>query len=201
MNDNDAWCADLLKRRDPERWLASLYVPEARRGALVALWALDLEVGDVVAKTTEAMVGQIRLAWWRERLRGLADGAPQQPVLAALAAHGVDGPALEPLEDAALAALDGRWPESARTRGETLFMAGAKLLGGPVTDAVRQAGVFWASRRSDVPAHLEPGRAPAPLRPLFALAALARLPVQPAGSPVTPGRQARLLWSIVSGRH
>jgi 15-cis-phytoene synthase len=201
MNDDDAWCTDLVKRRDPERWLASLYVPEARRGAVVALWALDLEVGEVVAKTTEPMVGQIRLAWWRERLHELAAGAPSQPVLAALAAHGVDGPALEPLEDAALAALDGQWPEAARIRGETLFIEAARLLGGPVTDAVREAGVFWASRRSDVPAHLAPGRAPALLRPLFGLAALARLPGQPDGSPVTPGRQARLLWSIVSGRY
>jgi phytoene synthase len=199
MNDDDAWCADLVKRRDPERWLASLYVPPARRAALLALWALDMEIEEVARTTTDPMVGAIRLAWWRERLQRLADGAPAQPVLAALAAHGVDGPSVEPLEDAALAVLDGEAAEAARIRGATLFTAAAAVLGGVADDAVRAAGVFWASRRSGVPAALASGRAPPPLRPLFALAALARRPVQPDGSALPPGRQLKLLWSIVSG--
>jgi phytoene synthase len=37
----------------------------------MAVQALDLELESVVAGTTEPMIGEIRLAWWREALQGL----------------------------------------------------------------------------------------------------------------------------------
>ncbi len=134
------YCADLVRDRDRDRFLATLYAPATVRPALFALHALDLELAGVVATTTEAMLGEIRLAWWREALTRLDTAPPPaQPVLAALAAHalplGVKGQALEPLEDAFLSLLiDERLAGKALDdhldrRGGTLFGACATALG------------------------------------------------------------------------
>lgn len=217
-------CAALVRERDLDRYLATLYVPTARRPAAFALHALDLELAEVVRSTTEPMLGQIRLAWWREQLQALDGGArPAQPVLAALAEHvlpaGVSGASLEPLEDAALALLDADLTAAATARA-TLFEAAAKLLaahpdleqarcvgfGWAIIDAARQGRPVEPADLDRAEAALAPARSPSPARPLLALAALARadLAALRAGRPLpargTPGRQARLLWSIVTGR-
>ena len=102
-----------LKARDKDRWLACLYAPEAVRPGLMALFALDLELAQLVATTTEPMLGEIRLAWWRERLTELDAGrAPAQPLLQALLAHalpvvkGVELAGLPFLESFLVAAID-----------------------------------------------------------------------------------------------
>lgn len=148
------YCADLVRDRDRDRFLATLYAPSAVRPALFALHALDLELAGVVATTTEAMLGEIRLAWWREALTRLDTAPPPaQPVLAALAASalplGVRGQALEPLEDAYLSLLiDERLAGRALDdhldrRGGTLFGACATALG--VAQPSAQAlGRVWA---------------------------------------------------------
>jgi phytoene synthase len=147
-------CADFVRDRDRDRFLATLYAPAAVRPALFALHALDLELAGVVATTTEAMLGEIRLAWWREALTRLdVAPPPAQPVLAALAEHalplGVTGQALEPLEDAFLSLLiDDRLAARALDdhldrRGGTLFGACATVLG-VAQPSARTLGRVWA---------------------------------------------------------
>ena len=148
------YCADLVRTRDRDRWLATLYAPVEVRPALLALHALDLELAGVVASTTEAMLGEIRLAWWREALTKLDTAPPPaQPILAALAEHalplGVKGQALEPLEDAFLSLLiDERLAEKKlddhlERRGGTLFGALATVLG-VAQPSARELGRVWA---------------------------------------------------------
>jgi phytoene synthase len=101
----------------------------------------------VVATTTDARIGEIRLAWWRERLEALTRGEPPpaQPVLLALAAHGgpaLDAAALAGLEDGPLNALAGDWPRAAALRGERLFALAARLLGGAPAAGLGRA---WAA--------------------------------------------------------
>ena len=147
-------CAALVRDRDRDRYLATLYAPAEVRPALFALHALDLELAAVVATTTEAMLGEIRLAWWREALARLDTAPPPaQPVLAALAAYalplGVKGQALEPLEDAFLSLLlDERLAGAAldaqlERRGGTLFGACATALG-VAQPSARALGRMWA---------------------------------------------------------
>ena len=147
-------CAALVRDRDRDRYLATLYAPAEVRPALFALHALDLELAAVVATTTEAMLGEIRLAWWREALARLDTAPPPaQPVLAALAASalplGVKGQALEPLEDAFLSLLlDERLSGAALDahldrRGGTLFGACATALG-VAQPSARALGRVWA---------------------------------------------------------
>ncbi|MGL4543454.1 MAG: squalene/phytoene synthase family protein, partial [Polymorphobacter sp.] len=183
---------------DRDRYIATLYAPAALRPALFALFALDLELAQVVAATTEPMLGEIRLAWWREQLDRLdTKPAPAQPTLAALAQEvmprGVSGKSLDALEDAHLALLlDEHFDAVALEhhidrRGGTVFAAAATLLGGDVAVA-RRFGKLWALgdfvRRGERTPHLSRelliaarealaiGVCPPGLRPLAALAAL-----------------------------
>jgi 15-cis-phytoene synthase len=139
---------------DRDRYLAVLHAPATAQAGLFALFALDLELAHVVASTTEPMLGEIRLAWWREQLIRLdAAPAPAQPTLAALKAEvvprDVTGRSLEPLEDAFLALLldpafdDIALERYARLRGGTLFGAAATVLGGDAAVGALMGGV-WA---------------------------------------------------------
>ena len=218
---------ELVRARDPDRYLASLYAPPAARDALLALHALDIEIAEVARTTTEPMLGQIRLAWWREQLQGLDAGAPSpQPTLAAIAAEvmpkGLNAASLERLEDANLALLEDDISTYADARA-SLFEAGVRLLVLDPTPALveqaRTVGTGWAivdaarQGRSLQPADLvraaetlKPVATPSAVRPLFALGSLAGadLAVLRAGRAPsargTPGRQVRLLWSMITGR-
>ena len=106
----------LIRRVDPDRWLASRFVADASaRADLVALYAFHHELARAVEVASQPLVAEIRLAWWREALDELFDGRPlrRHPVAEALAeavrrrplARGV----LENLIDARLRDLAG-WP-------------------------------------------------------------------------------------------
>ena len=58
-----------------DRQTALEQLPARVRPAFVALWDLDLAFASVVSTTSEPQVGAIRLAWWRERLEELDQGA------------------------------------------------------------------------------------------------------------------------------
>ncbi|THD36529.1 MAG: hypothetical protein E7773_05815 [Sphingomonas sp.] len=209
---------------DPTRTLALSYAPADRRAALEALFALDAALGQVLRTTREPMVGQMRLAWWREALVRL-DGAPApgEPVLQALAADAlprgasgrvlagmVDGwePLLGTIDDAALA-------DHARLRGGILFAQASAVLGAGARDAFDDAGRGWAL--GDLAAHLsDPALAArardmaAPLlaqatrrrwsRNARALGALAHAARMDLSGPAAPWRVARLGWHRLTGR-
>jgi 15-cis-phytoene synthase len=85
MPDAFAYCENLLRAGDKDRWLASLFAPAARRSHLYALYAFNLEIARVRELAREAMAGEIRLQWWREVLTGTRAGeAAANPVAAAL---------------------------------------------------------------------------------------------------------------------
>ncbi len=78
-----------LRRRDPDRWLSSRFVADAKaRADLVLLYALDGELARIPAAVSEPLIGEIRLAWWREGLDEIAAGGivRAHPLLQALAA-------------------------------------------------------------------------------------------------------------------
>ena len=68
--------------------LAVLFTPVGHRRALSSYLALDLRLGQIVAKTREPMLGQMRLAWWRENLAKPASERPKgDEVLDAIGVH------------------------------------------------------------------------------------------------------------------
>ena len=70
MDANEKYCAELVREADRERYLATLFAPADRRGALFSLHAFDIEVSRIRDLAREPMPGEIRLQWWREVLEG-----------------------------------------------------------------------------------------------------------------------------------
>ena len=162
-----------VRRRDRDRYLALLYAPVGLRPALFALHGLDLELASVVVGTTEEMIGEIRLAWWREALEGLDAGrVPAQPLLEVLAGdvvpHGIAGAELATLEDRWLGMIGTSDVPAAHVEGGAqLFAMSARLFGGDPKPAAVLGRAWVLGDDSGLP------RVAAALRPLLGLVRLA----------------------------
>jgi 15-cis-phytoene synthase len=189
-----------LRLADPERELAVAYALPARQPALRTLFLLDERFGQIVSSTAEPMIGLMRLAWWREALEKLDQGAaPAEPLLQAvgsrLLCRGIAGAALAEIEDGWAALLDGEPDQTAivrhgARRGGVLFTLGALIVGAEDLQ-LGAAGELWAlgdlaHRHSSPGARMEARALARPLaawfssvrwskpaRPLAMLAALA----------------------------
>src|SRR5258707_10863917 len=84
MSDHFAHCENLVREADKDRFLATLFAPADRRGALFALYAFNIEVARVREAVREAMAGEIRLQWWRDAIEMGAREAQAHPVPAPL---------------------------------------------------------------------------------------------------------------------
>ncbi|HEY7797158.1 MAG TPA: squalene/phytoene synthase family protein [Hyphomonadaceae bacterium] len=60
-----------LKRTDENRWLATRYAPPEARERLVAIYLLHHELSRAL-RSKEAMLGKIRIQWWRETIDQIA---------------------------------------------------------------------------------------------------------------------------------
>ena len=78
MTDSLTYCAQEVRRLDHERYLAALFAPDARRPALMALYAFNIEIAKIAEIVSEPMLGQIRLQWWREAIAELYEGTPRE---------------------------------------------------------------------------------------------------------------------------
>jgi 15-cis-phytoene synthase len=87
MQDAFAYCAELVRTADKDRYLASLFAPAEHRGALHALYAFNAEVARVREVAREPLPGEIRLQWWSEVIGGgRSEEARANPVASALLA-------------------------------------------------------------------------------------------------------------------
>lgn len=74
---------------------ALAYAPKRWRGAYATLFALNRRLGTIIAQANEPILAQMRLAWWRDRLKEQVEQRPQgDAVLTALGTcwHGQEGP-------------------------------------------------------------------------------------------------------------
>jgi NADH dehydrogenase [ubiquinone] 1 alpha subcomplex assembly factor 6 len=84
----DEYCTRELRSADPDRWLTTLFAPDARRPGLHALYAFNAEIARAREAVSQPMIGQIRLQWWREAWEGIWDNRPRNhPVVMALHVH------------------------------------------------------------------------------------------------------------------
>jgi phytoene synthase len=129
--------------------------PPGTRTSLDALFALDARLGQIVASTSEPLLGQMRLAWWGDALLKLdSNPAPAEPILRAIAAQllpmGVSSADLaEMCQGWEALLIAGQVDQAAllvyaEQRGAQLFSIGARLLGGSPGEALRSAGRAWA---------------------------------------------------------
>ena len=81
MEDHFKHCATLVRDRDRDRYLATLFAPIEVRDGLFALYAFDAEISRVRDLAREPMPGEIRLHWWRDAILGGRTGeAAANPV-------------------------------------------------------------------------------------------------------------------------
>ena len=90
----------LAEELPPPLRLAVSYAPRRAQAAWTALLALDRRLSRAALGASEPLLGQIRLAWWRDRFREPASQWPGgEPLLAALEGFDPERPALEALVD------------------------------------------------------------------------------------------------------
>src|SRR3954469_8491687 len=74
--DSDDDLDGLVRRTDPDRWLASRFVADApARADLIALYALNYELSRAAEVASRPLVAEMRLAWWREAIEEAFDEA------------------------------------------------------------------------------------------------------------------------------
>lgn len=101
MSDAQSAAAETVRRHDRERYLTALFAPADRRDDLFALYAFNLEVARTRESVREAMLGQIRLQWWRDALDEIQTGKPPrrhavvEPLAEAIRRHNLPRDAFE----------------------------------------------------------------------------------------------------------
>lgn len=192
----------------PEIELALAYTPHDRREAMRVAFELDRRLARIVAATTEPMLGQMRLAWWRDVLAKPVDDRPRgDAVLDAIGRLEADteGP-LAVLVDAweAFLVAEDLGPE---TLGEFSMRRASGIAGNRKTNEA-SPGQRWAladvvlgvsdadERRNVVDFGLSLPNSPAyprDLRGLSVLDALAARALKRGGRPLMEGRGASLV--------
>jgi phytoene synthase len=158
---------DTVRRLDPDRWLSSRFIGDAVvRADVVALYAYDHELARAPKVASNALLGEIRLTWWREALDEIFGDRPvrQHPTAQALAdvvrRRDLGRDLLETLIDARYRDLDPN-PMSenevldwARDTGGVTAQLAAQMLD-PKSDAklALAGGTAWAlgKRLADAP--------------------------------------------------
>ena len=87
MQQAFAHCEALVRAADRDRFLATLFAPRERRGALFALYAFNVEIARAREVVRDQVAGEIRLQWWSDVLAGDGRGEIEaHPVASALRA-------------------------------------------------------------------------------------------------------------------
>jgi 15-cis-phytoene synthase len=143
---------DALNALSPPPRLAIAYAPSDVREAFSLLLEFDAKLRGVVINASEILIGQLKLAWWREAIAADAGQRPKgEPLLARIGALETQDirPELEMLLTAWECLLLGDGDPSAlrpfaQDRGCAIFGGYARIVN---LDAdVHAAGVEWALR-------------------------------------------------------
>ncbi len=146
-----SYCAQQVRDDDYDRYLCCLFAPADRREALFALHAFNLEIARTREVVSDAMLGQIRLQWWRDSIAALYTGnAPGHYVLDPLgeAVRRFDLPveAFETMIEARETDLDREPPQDisgleayADSTAVPLIQLALRILGGDTNQAARTA--------------------------------------------------------------
>jgi phytoene synthase len=156
MADAFAYCAELVRNADRDRFIATLFTPAELRGALHALYAFNAELARVRDVAHAALPGEIRLQWWSDVVDRQRDGEAQaNPVAAALLAtierHGLARDKLTDLIDARrfdlydepMARLADLEDYARRTSSSLIFLAAQVVTAADVEAVAEPAGLAF----------------------------------------------------------
>lgn len=83
----DEYCQQKAAQSGSSFYYSFLFLPKPRRLAITALYAFCREVDDAVDETSDPMVAQSKLTWWRSEINAMLAGTPTHPVTRALQPH------------------------------------------------------------------------------------------------------------------
>ncbi|WP_108482387.1 squalene/phytoene synthase family protein [Oceaniglobus ichthyenteri] len=166
-------CAEMVRRGDPDRFLATMAAPPAARAVLFPIYAFNIEVSRAPWLTQEPMIAEMRLQWWRDALEEIAQGAtvrrhevvePLSGVVDARSAADLDHLIAARRHDigadpfASFAALEAYLADT----GGTLMAVATRALGGTDTERARSIGQAGAAANYmlAVPTLIQQGRQP-----------------------------------------
>lgn len=169
-----AYCANLVRGGDFDRYAATLFVPPPLRRSLLALYAFNLEIARVREQISQPLAGEIRLQWWSDLLAGTAHGEVTANPVAAELLDAIEWHALprELFERMIEAHRFDLYDEPMQTEAElegfvldtasVLFGLAARVLGDaqPNDEVVRRAGLAFGLARivEAVPRHASHGQ-------------------------------------------
>ncbi|KPF70489.1 phytoene synthase [beta proteobacterium AAP99] len=81
------YCRDKAAASGSSFYYSFLFLPPARRDAIMAFYAFCREVDDVADEVSDTQLARTKLAWWRTEIDRLYAGSPTHPVTQALQAH------------------------------------------------------------------------------------------------------------------
>ena len=123
----------ILREKDRDLYLCSLFAPSRARSAIMALYAFNAEVTTSLRGADEPAVGYVRLKWWYDALEGVFDGTPENhPVLSLLAKVvplGINRSVLETLIEAELSRFEDEGEVYLLTRWIPLFVHVLDIVG------------------------------------------------------------------------
>jgi 15-cis-phytoene synthase len=147
-----------IRRVDPDRWLSSRFIGNVEaRADVIALYAFDYELARAPKVASNALLGEMRLTWWREALeemfedRAVRQHPAAQALARAVARQGLKRESLETLIDARYRELDpaamseAEMLDWARDTGGLVAQLAAQVLD-PATEArmALAGGSAWA---------------------------------------------------------
>lgn len=205
--------AEITESLPVELELALAYTPAPLRARLRAALALDHKLGRIVAATTEPMLGQMRLAWWRDTLSRPVEERPSgDEVLDAVGLHwkGLELPLVRLVDGwEVLVTTEELDTKAIEAFGEERGAFFESLHDGGQTDRIVSAAFRWAvadaaasvsdnkERTNLIEAGLGrrqgDGSIPRALRGLAVLEALALRALRAGGRPLMEGRSASLV--------
>jgi len=80
----DEYCQDKTAKSGSSFYYSFMFLPEAQRKAITALYAFCREVDDVVDECHDTELARSKLNWWRAEIFGTFDGNAHHPVCQAL---------------------------------------------------------------------------------------------------------------------
>ena len=216
MRDGRDYCVQRVRTYDYDRYFASLFAPRDLRSDLVVLYAFNLEIASLRELVGEALLGQMRLEWWRDAVAAIYEGRTVRHAIVeelgpVVHRHDLPQAEMDGLIAARLRDFDGSSMETVAAvedyaRGTSGALAGlaCRICRGDVPPpAIREAGMAWGLAGL-------PGRLPSvPLAPTWGGGEIRRrashlqggrpVPLLPAVGQHMSAHRRRLMLQIFGG--
>lgn len=156
MRDGRDYCVQRVRTYDYDRYFASLFAPRDLRSDLVVLYAFNLEIASLRELVGEALLGQMRLEWWRDAVAAIYEGRTVRHAIVeelgpVVRRHDLPRAEIDGLIAARLRDFDGSSMETMTavedyahgTSGALAGLACRICLGDVPPPAIREAGMAW----------------------------------------------------------